>query len=268
MLKQSLSRPLWLSRIQTRFPSLFGLRLRKVKSLHFVTINGQRFKRVQLADSAIAADIEHNLEVFHADDIFPRLVTRYEHEIWVDFIAGHRPQVVTEQVVRQVADFYAAIYAKRAELVDTADALFLARLAQDLRFLNQVGILSDLLYERLCLAVEPLTPQQVWLGFDYTDPVLKNFVASQKEGKLYAVDVEGIADDQLIGMGTIKACVRWLGKFQPLFYEHLAAQGAPDFQRYMPFVELCFLAKWTKLNFFEGKKKKIDARVFERFCGS
>ena len=139
-----------------------------------------------------------------------------------------------------------------------------ARLAQDLRFLNQVGILSDLLYERLCLAVEPLTPQQVWLGFDYTDPVLKNFVASQEGGKLYAVDVEGIADGQLIGMGTIKACVRWLGEFQPLFYEHLAAQGASDFQPYMPFVELCFLAKWTKRNFFEGKKKKEVVEIFNK----
>ncbi len=268
MVEKNPSRPFWLSRIQARFPSLFGLRLRKAKSLHFVTINEQRFKRVRLADSAIAADIEHNLEVFHADDIFPRLVTRYEHEIWVDFIAGDRPQVVTEQVVRQVADFYATIYIKRTELVNTADTLFPARLAQDLRFLNQVRILSNSLYERLCLAVEPLIPQQVWLGFDYIDPVLKNFVASQEGGKLYAVDVEGIADDQLIGMGTIKACVRWLGEFQPLFYEHLASQGAPDFQPYLPFVELCFLAKWTKRNFFEGKKKKIDARVFERFCRS
>jgi len=266
MLKRSPPRPPWLSRIQTRFPSLFGLRLRKAKSLHFVTINRQRFKRVQLADSAIAADIERNLEVFHADDVFPRLVTRYEHEIWVDFIAGDRPRIVTEQVVRQVAEFYATIYAKHAELVDTADTLFPARLVQDLRFLTQAGILSDSLYERLCVAVEPLTPQQVWLGFDYTDPVLKNFVASQEGGKLYAVDVEGLADDQLIGMGTMKACVRWLGKFQPLFYEHFAAQGAPDFQPYLPFVELCFLAKWTKRNFFEGKKKKIDAGVFEKFC--
>ena len=59
----------WLSRMLTRFLNLRGLRLRKAKSLHFVTINGQRFKRLQLADSAIARDIERNLEVFQADDI-------------------------------------------------------------------------------------------------------------------------------------------------------------------------------------------------------
>ena len=258
----------WLSRILTRFPNVFGLHLHKAKSLHFVTINGQQFKRMQVADSAVAADIERNLAVFRMDDIFPRVVTRYEHEIWVDFIPGDRPRQVTEHVVRQIAAFYAAVYKKQPALVDTTETEFPACLVQDLRFLNQVGVLSDALYTQLHRAAEGLAPQQVWVGFDYTDPVLKNFVISQEGGELYAIDVEGIAADQLIGMGTIKASVRWLGELQPLFYEYLAEQGVPNFQAYLPFVELCFLAKWTKRNFFEGKKKKIDVRLFERFCES
>ncbi len=260
----------WLSRIQARFPNLFGLCLRKAKSLHFVTINGQRFKRIQLADSTIAIDIERNLEVFQTHDIFPRLATRYEHELWVDFIDGEQPRQVTEQVVRQVAEFYAVIYTKRPTLTDTTKTVFPARLVQDLRFLNQVRILSDPLSARLHSAAEQVTPPQVWVGFDYTDPALKNFVLSQEAGQetgvLYAIDVEAIADNQLIGMGTVRASVRWLGYLRPLFYRHLAELNAPDFQSYLPFVELCSLAQWTKRNFFEGKRKKIDARLFERFC--
>ncbi len=256
----------WLSRMLMRFPTLCGLCLRKAKSLHFVTINGQRFKRLQFADSAIARDIERNLEVFQADDLFPRLATCYEHEIWVDFIEGERPRQATEQVVRQVAAFYTTIYTKHPTLTDTTQTAFPTRLAQDLRFLHQVGVLSDPLYAQLQRVIEQLAPPRVWTGFDYTDPVLKNFILSHENGRLYAIDVEGIADNQLIGMGTIKASVRWLGEFRPLFYTHLAKLGAPDFQSYLPFVELCFLAKWTKRNFFEGKKKKIDPGLFERFC--
>ena len=200
----------WLSRIQARFPNLFGLCLRKAKSLHFVTINGQRFKRIQLADSTIAIDIERNLEVFQTHDIFPRLATRYEHELWVDFIDGEQPRQVTEQVVRQVAEFYAVIYTKRPTLTDTTTTVFPARLVRDLCFLCQVGILSDPMYAQLHRAAERLVPPQVWVGFDYTDPVLKNFVLSPVDGGLYAIDVEAIADTQLIGMGTVKASVRWL----------------------------------------------------------
>ena len=256
----------WLSRMRTRFPTLRGLRLRKAKSLHFVTINGQRFKRLQFADSAITRDIERNLEAFQADDIFPRLVTRYEHEIWVDFIDGEQPRQVTEQVVRRVAEFYTTIYTKRPTLTDTTKTTFPVRLVQDLRFLHQVGVLSDSLYAPLQRVVEQLVPPQVWIGFDYTDPVLKNFVLSRENGRLYAIDVEGLADNQLIGMGTTKASVRWLGKLRPLFYTHLTELGAPDFRSYLPFVELCFLTSWTKRNLFEGKKKKIDPGLFEQFC--
>lgn len=255
-----------LNGMRSRFPALFGLRLRRAKSLHFVTLNGHRFKRMQVADTRIAADIERHLQVFQADGIFPDLITRYEHELWVDFIPGARPEQVTERFVRHVADFYAVIYTKRATLEETATTAFPGRLARDLRFLHRVGVLTGARYAQLCRAAERRVPQRVWIGFDYTDPVLKNFVVSREGERLYAVDVEGIADHRLIGMGTVKASVRWLGDFKPLFYEHLAARGTPDFQSYLSFVELCFLAQWTKRNYFEGKTKKIRPGLFDPFC--
>ena len=90
-----------LSRVQMRFPALFGLRLRRAKSLRFVTLNGHRFKRMQVDDTRIATDVERNLRVFQADGIFPEMVTRYEHEIWTDLILGAKSEQMTERLVRR-----------------------------------------------------------------------------------------------------------------------------------------------------------------------
>lgn len=260
--------PYLFKRVRYRMSRLFGTRLQRSHTLSFVTINGHRFKRLILPDSYHASKIEQNLESFAQSAFFPPFVARYEHEIWVEFIDGSRIQTVDERVVRKVADFYASIYARRSWQVDIDDCPFLHRLYQDLRFLNHVGVLTDRCHQDLSKTVEQLTPQKVWVGFDYTDPVLKNFVISRAEGQLCAVDIEGLADNQLIGMGVAKAEVRWLGSFRAVFFEHLNRSDVPDFQSYFPFVELCFLAKWTKRNFFERKRKKIDPALFNRFSHS
>ena len=45
----------------------------------------------------------------------------------------------------------------------------------------------------------------------------------------------------------------------------VGASSAPDFQAYLPFVELSFLAFWTKSAFLEKKRRFIDPELFERF---
>jgi hypothetical protein len=244
---------------------LFGTRLQRSKNLYFVTLNGQRFKRLILRDSYLADEIEQNLERFGASEHFPRLVIRYEHEIWVEFIDGTGIKTVDEHVVKKMADFYAAVYARRPRYMDTVESPFLYRLHRDLGFLNQVGVLANNVYRELNTTAERLTPKRVWVGFDYSDPVLKNFVITRDGGRLCAVDVEGLVDNQLMGMGVAKASMRWLGPFVKVFFDHLARKEVPDFQSYFPFVELCFLAKWTKRNFFEKKWKVVNPTLFERF---
>jgi hypothetical protein len=257
--------PYVLKRVRYLWSRLFGTRLQKSNNLHFVTINGQRFKRLIVGDSALACGIERNLESFRASGYFPPVVIRFECEIWVEFIHGTQIQTVDEPVVKKIADFYATVYAQRSRQVDTAASPFVYRLHQDLRFLNQVGILSSNVYQDVTTTAERLAPKQVWVGFDYTDPVLKNFVTARDDGRLYAVDVESLVDDQLIGMGVAKACRRWLEPWQHVFFTHLAREGVPDFQSYFPFVEMCFLARWTKRNFFEKKWKSVEPTFFERF---
>ena len=246
---------------------LFGTRLQRSKSVHFVTISKRRFKRIILRDCYLASEIERNLECFGASEHFPSLITRYDNEIWVEFIDGARIRKndVNERFVEKIAELYATVYARRPRLLDVTEFPFPVRLHQDLRFLNQVRVLGDQIYQELDRTAEHLTPKQVWVGFDYIDPVLKNFVMARNSGQVYAVDVESLQDNQLIGTGVARARVSWLEAFLDRFFDRLERKGVPDFRSYFPFVELYFLARWTKMWFLEKKWKRIDPALFERF---
>ena len=259
------SSPFFLKRIKYFLSRLFGTRLQKAKGVHFVTVNGHRFKRLVLCDSFLATEIEQYLEGFRESGYFPPLVARYEHEIWLEYVEGIPVRSVNEDLVLKIAEFYATVHGRNPILLNTMQSPFPYRLHQDLRFLRQINVLTQDFYQDLQAAVPALMPEQVWVGYEYTDPVLKNFILRTENGRICVVDVDGLAGNQLLGTGVAKACVRWLGPHQPLFFSSLANQGAPDFQRYFSFVELCFLAKWMKRAFLEHDWKVIDSTRFERF---
>lgn len=259
------SSPFFLKRVKYFLSRLFGTRLQKGKGIHFVTVNGSRFKRLILCDSFLASEIEQHLENFAESDYFPPLVGRYEHELWLEYVEGHPVRLVDESFVRNVAAFYSAVYGKSPLLRNTKQSSFPDKLFQNLRFLHQIGVLSQAVYQDLQSAVPDLMPEQVWVGFEYTDPVLKNFILRADTGRICVVDVDGLAGGELLGIGVAKACVRWLGPHQTLFFSLLAQQGAPDIQKYFNFVELYFLAKWMKRAYLEHDWKVIDSASFERF---
>ena len=244
---------------------LYGTRLQKSQSVYFVTINGNRFKRIILRDSYLASEIERNLESFGSSDHFPALVARYEHEIWVEYIEGSRVEAADETIVGQIADLYAEVYARASRRVPIADAPFLPRIQRDVQFLERVGVLSRTAGRDLDAAAERLAPDSVWVGFDYTDPVLKNFVIASDDGRICAIDVESLVSDQLVGTGFAKACTRWMEPHRKAFLERLRRPSVPDFSEYAPFVELSFLATYTKLMFLEKKWRNVDPARFDRF---
>lgn len=259
------SSPFFLKRVKYFLSRLLGTRLQKAKGIHFVTANGHRFKRLILCDSFLATEIEEHLEAFRESEYFPPLVARYEHEIWLEYVEGLPIRSVDEGFVLKIAEFYATVHGKAPMLLDTAQSPFPGRLHQDLRFLRQINVLTQASYCDLQAAVQDLMPEQVWVGHEYTDPVLKNFLLRKEDGRICVVDVDGLAGNQLLGIGVAKACVRWLGPYRSLFFSSLAKQGGPDFKKYFSFVELCFLAKWMKRAFLEHDWKVIDAKPFERF---
>lgn len=259
------SSPFFLKRVKYFLSRLFGTRLQKAKGIHFVTVNGHRFKRLILCDSFLAAEIEQHLDDYRESGYFPPVVARYEHEIWLEYVEGISVRSVDEQFVLKIAEFYATIYGNNPKLLKTKESAFPGNLLQDLRFLHQINVLTQDSYQDLQVAIHDLMPEQVWVGDEYTDPVLKNFILRKENERICVVDVDGLAGNQLLGIGVAKACVRWLGPYQSLFFSALSKQGVPDFQGYFNFVELCFLAKWMKRAFLEQDWKVIDPSLFERF---
>jgi hypothetical protein len=228
-------------------------------------MNGRRFKRLILRDSYLASEIERNLERFGASEHFPPLVIRHENEIWVEFVSGTSIRKADERIVEMMADFFAAVYTRQPRQADGIESPYLWRLRRDLRFLSQVGVLANGAYRELDAVAVRLIPKQIWIGFDYTDPKLNNFVITEGNKQVCAVDVESLRDNQLMGVGVAKACVRWLEPFRTVFFDHMTHGPAPDFLSYFPFVELCLLANWAKRRFFEKKWKFVDPARFDRF---
>ena len=257
--------PFLLKRVRYFLSRLFGIRLQKAKSLHFVTVNGQQFKRLILCDVSLASEIEQNLNRFRNTGQFPQPVIRYERELWVDYVTGHPIRNIDEGVVEKMADFYSRLYSEAPVLVQTDETIFPYRLNRDLHFLNQVGILSDPVVKDVQKTAEIICPPQCWLGFDYTDPVRKNFVIIPENQQICAVDVEGLVKDYLMGMGAAKALVQWMKPFKEKFFRGLTVNAAPNLQEYYEFVELCFLAQWTKRAFFEKDWKAVQPKYFDAF---
>lgn len=257
----------WLRRLRSFAARLRGGGLQKSQRVYFVDVGGSRFKRVVQPDAWTAARIAESLARFGESRRVPRLVAEYEREVWVEFIPGRRPGPVDAALARRVADFFADLYAREPRRLPTEGTPFPARLSRNLRFLRAAGVLGPPLSADLEEAAERLLPKEAWVGFDYTDAVLKNFVETD-DGRICAIDVESLAPDELIGTGFAKAAERWLGPHREAFLDHLQRPGVPDFRGYLPFVELCFLAHWTARAFLERKWRFVDAARFERFRGA
>jgi hypothetical protein len=255
-------------RLRYLLSRLFGNRLQNSQQTAFETLNGQRFKRLILRDTALATELERNLEAFQGSGHFSSVAIRYEHELWLEYVEGIPITQVDASAVEKIADFYAVTYTRSSQCVNVIDTPFLYRLQRDLRVLNQVGVLTDDIYHDLDIAAERLAPERVWVGYDYIDAVLKNFVVTgntENDGVVCGIDVDSLRKDQLIGTGVANALARWLEPFQDAFFQRLFRDGVPDFRPYLLFIELCYVSAWTKMYFFEKKWKRVDPRLFERF---
>jgi hypothetical protein len=251
-------------RLRRRALAWLSNRPPRTQRAYLVTIEGQRFKRLVLRDSHAADVIARNLRAFAASGIYPALVFERENELWVEFVEGSRIERVDAEIVAEFARLFALLYTREPRRVPADQAPFRPQLHTDLRFLNQVGVLSDALHRELDKLADDLAPDALWVGYDCSDAILKNFLWCG-DGRVRGIDVESLAREQLLGSGVAKASLRWLGPWREPFLSALRERGVPDFQAYLPFVELAFLAFWTKSSFLEKKRRFVDAGHFERF---
>jgi len=255
--------PVW-RRVYDRMRPLFGGVFGKSQSVYFLTLNGHRYKRLVFSDTYQAVQIEQVLDRFGPGDCFPPFILRHENELLLGYVEGRRFDHNDPADRERLAGFYAALYRRGPRQVAVAALPLAARLERDLRFLTDAGVLTAEKLPALRAAAESLQPETLWLGFDYVDPVEKNLICT--ETGVTAVDVESLYCDEPLGSGIAKARVHWLGEAQTEpFLAWLEAAGAPDIRAQLPYVELCFLAGWTKRKFLQGKRHFVQPARLERF---
>jgi hypothetical protein len=233
--------------------------------LRLVRRGGVRLKRVILCDSHAAAAIARNLDAFAGSHHFPPLVLQAENEVWLRYIEGVPVREPDAGIAEEVADLFATLYGRQPRRCRTAQTPFVFRLEQDLAFLHAAGLLDRAVHDDLCGAARRLAPAELWVGYDYTDPLLKNFVRRRDNGRLCAVDVEALEAEALIGLGVAKALHRWLAPFRAGFLARLEAGGAPAIAPFLPFLELSYHAGRAKRKVLELKAGEVDRAVFDRF---
>jgi hypothetical protein len=262
-------RPLhaWPRRLRTAFVHHFSNRPPRSQRVYEVQIGDARFKRIVFADSHHAAGVAARLQTFAGERIYPGLVLERERELWVEFIEGERVQRADDALIDALAALLCVLMKRAPRRVPLRETPWLANLELDLAFLAGVGVLDLDRAQKLTEVARERAPVEVWVGYDCTDAILKNFVWDTA-GALRAVDVESLGADVLLGSGAAKASVRWLGDRRGDFLTRLKELGAPDFESYFDFVELAFRAFWQKSSFLEKKRHFVDPALFDRFLGA
>lgn len=233
--------------------------------LRLVSRGGVRLKRVILCDSHSAAVVARNLDAFAGSPHFPPLLLQAENEVWLRYVEGAPVHEPDAWIAEEVADLFATLYSRQPRRCRVAETPFVFRLEQDLAFLHAAGLLDRAAHDDLRGAAHRLAPAELWVGYDYTDPLLKNFVLCRDSGRLCAVDVEALEAEALIGLGVAKALHRWLAPYRAGFLARLEAGGAPPIAACLPFLELSYHAERAKRKVLELKVREVDRAVFDRF---
>ncbi len=226
--------------------------------IEFVRIGGRRFKRVRMSGSAAAARMERRLTEFDDSPYVTSLVLRDGRDIWVEYVTGEIPRRADAETARLIADFFAHLYARSPRRIPTDDTPYHRRLLRDIRFLHLAGLLDEAQYRALLARAERDKPGEAWIGYDYADAVLKNFVILPDRSRVCAIDIEGLKDDRLIGMGLAKCCSRGGPAFRAALLEGVVRAGVPDFLPYFGYVELCARAGWMRNDLIKKPWRPID----------
>jgi hypothetical protein len=235
----------------------------KRQRVYAVDIAGARLKHLVLPDACVAGEIARNLEDLAPLAIFPRLVARYRNELWMEFVEG--APLNGPAPLEELARLFAALYKLDARRVTRMERGYDGEAARDVALLGELGVIGRDVAQRLVAFAARSAPDNAWVGYDYNDPRPQNFLRGAN-GALRALDVESIRRDVLIGTGVARAALRWPGLDRTRLLARLAELGAPDFGSYLDFLELAFVAAWTKRCVLQRKTRLIDRGLLERMA--
>jgi hypothetical protein len=235
----------------------------RTKHARVVQLGGRPYKRVTLPDSHIASAVARNLVPFRDSGVFPRLISVEDNELLLEFVAGAAlPEPIDGSWVDRFIGFFCVIYNLDRSRMKLSETEFERELCENLEFLVEVSILSPALHRELTDSLDRITPSEVWVGYDFMDPLPKNFVLTDDD-RLVAIDVEDLCPGRLMGGGIAKWVLRAFPAGREQLLEGLASRANLDLRPEMPFIELHFLAEWTKQAFLKGSEKLIDVSLFE-----
>lgn len=251
----------WWRRLYMRLRVLLGAAV-KTHRVHWVTIGGVRYKRVTFSHASEAMRVMSNLErVAHLERL-PVPVYQHERRVWLEFVIGEPLDASRPDHVEGVIGLFADLYREAPRRVPVSDTLIHQRLLRDLDFLREVGALTPRLAGALSEAAASLRPEQIWVGYEYIDPLCRNFIVAP--GGVRAIDVEALYAESLLGIGLAKARLRWLDTEPDALLDTLCQRGAPDLAPQLDYATLSQLAAYSKQKVFRGRRRSIQSNEFER----
>lgn len=246
------------------------LRLRALRNfltpshrVRLVEIGGYRCKRVSFRDSWLAERTARNLERFSGTKLFPQLILHFENELFVEFVDGTAIQTFGEEHLPPLVSFFTALYSTDAKARPGHGSNLLTTTHRDLDFLRDVDALPRELVRDVKERAAALLPDTLFFGYDYEDALARNFI-STPSGEFVGVDVEALRDDRLLGGGVAKTLMRGSLDLRRAIYRHFEVAGLPHIAKTLPFVEIAFLANWTKRSFLKRRARNIDPQHFVR----
>ena len=185
----------------------------------------------------------------------PALIYRHENELLLEFVHGRRFDPASPDDRGALGDFLGRLYSIQPQPA-ASDALA-HRLAIDLRFLRDAGLIDAELAAALARVAERRRPASIVTGLDYVDPVVKNFVMTGT-GRLCAIDLQSLRSGQPLGIGIVKAGVHWLdAEARPALVRSVERAAGISLSKQLPYLELCFRVGWTKRKLLQGKRRAI-----------
>ncbi len=216
-----------------------------------------------MLDTARAAAKEEMLVQLAETGIAPKLIARHHRDLWLEFVDGDKVDSADPRLPDDFAGLLAALYGCGTMVGSPRGIYGPDAIERDLALLERAGAISAQSAGAVRALLPPLVPSTLWIGLDHTDLLVKNMLR-RKDGSLCLIDVESIVSGEAIGTGFAKACVRWIGDARERYVEALARRTEiPSFLTYLPYLEIRFLAAWSKRSLLLGKEGLVHPRYFD-----
>ena len=242
-------------RLGNRLKSNVGI-IPKNMTSSFVFIGDQQYKRLKFKDTYTSENANRILEKLHKHRFFPKVLIQHENELWLEYIEGVLLSTVNDAICEELADLYYTLHVTSSK--QTSSERFVNQIEVNLNFLYKMEIISHKEHQKLRELLSKNTPEKVWTGLDYVDAIQSNFLTNKSIDTLYAIDVDSLRDDSLLGTGLIKANTIWLDDIHlKKIITSLKAKNSPDFFLYILFIQLHFRSKWLKSLFLRNKQRRL-----------